>query len=169
MRERGGNPSSVQSEATKHSNISRLRGRPRRQTTIIVERILRFVIGVAFVTALIGHSATSQVVAFSVDSMSSSTTTKGEGPVILVIGACALDRLLTVSSYPEPDAKIRTNSYNEQGGGNAANTASGKIYMGMVVRGMPSQRLDNLYFLPSVKLATVQCSPQSIPNPFTNI
>lgn len=164
MRERGGNP-----EATKHSNISRLRARPRRHTAISIHRILRFVIGVAFVAVFIGHTATSKVVAFSVDSMSSSTTRKGEGPVILVIGACALDRLLTVSSYPEPDAKIRTNSYNEQGGGNAANTASGKIYMFMVVRGMPSQRLGNLFFLAFVKFASVQCSPQSIPNSFTNI
>jgi sugar/nucleoside kinase (ribokinase family) len=43
--------------------------------------------------------------------------------VILVIGACALDRLLVVNCYPEPDAKVRTTSYVEVGGGNAANTA----------------------------------------------
>lgn len=43
--------------------------------------------------------------------------------VILVIGACGLDRLLSVSSFPEPDAKVRTTSYHEAGGGNAANCA----------------------------------------------
>jgi hypothetical protein len=46
-------------------------------------------------------------------------------PVILLIGSCGLDRLLTVSKYPAADAKIRTTSYNERGGGNSANTASG--------------------------------------------
>jgi len=44
--------------------------------------------------------------------------------VILVIGSCGLDRLLTVNKYPAPDAKVRTTSYHEVGGGNAANTAS---------------------------------------------
>eukprot|EP00980_Cylindrotheca_fusiformis_P028895 scaffold22671_cov164-Cylindrotheca_fusiformis.AAC.4 len=44
--------------------------------------------------------------------------------VILVIGSCALDRLLTTSKYPVPDSKVRSIAYNEVGGGNAANTAS---------------------------------------------
>jgi len=44
--------------------------------------------------------------------------------VILHIGACALDRMLAVSEYPEADAKVRTTSYNETGGGNAGNTAT---------------------------------------------
>ena len=44
--------------------------------------------------------------------------------VVLVVGSCGLDRLLTVSDYPRPDAKVRTTAYNEVGGGNAANTAS---------------------------------------------
>jgi len=43
--------------------------------------------------------------------------------VILVIGSCCLDRLLTVSSYPSADEKIRSTAYHEGGGGNAANTA----------------------------------------------
>lgn len=52
-----------------------------------------------------------------------------EGPVddekvVLVIGACGMDRLLSVSHYPSPDAKVRTTVYNEVGGGNAANTAT---------------------------------------------
>lgn len=44
--------------------------------------------------------------------------------MVLVVGACCLDRLLTVPRYPEADAKIRTSSYHEIGGGNAANTAA---------------------------------------------
>jgi sugar/nucleoside kinase (ribokinase family) len=44
--------------------------------------------------------------------------------VVLLVGSCGLDRLLTVAQYPEPDAKVRTTAYNEVGGGNAANTAS---------------------------------------------
>jgi sugar/nucleoside kinase (ribokinase family) len=56
--------------------------------------------------------------------MSSSSPPSEEEEVILVIGACALDRLLTVATYPSPDAKVRTTSYHEMGGGNAANTAA---------------------------------------------
>jgi len=43
--------------------------------------------------------------------------------VVLVIGACALDRILVVPSFPQEDAKIRATTYHECGGGNAANTA----------------------------------------------
>lgn len=43
--------------------------------------------------------------------------------VILLVGCCGLDRLMTVSSYPRADAKVRTTAYHEMGGGNAANTA----------------------------------------------
>lgn len=43
--------------------------------------------------------------------------------VVLLIGSLGLDRLLTVPSYPGPDAKVRTTAYNEVGGGNSANTA----------------------------------------------
>ena len=44
--------------------------------------------------------------------------------VVLVVGSCGLDRLLTTKNYPQPDSKVRSVSYNEIGGGNAANTAS---------------------------------------------
>ena len=44
--------------------------------------------------------------------------------VILVIGSCGLDRLLSVTTFPDADDKVRTTAYNEVGGGNAANTAS---------------------------------------------
>ena len=48
-----------------------------------------------------------------------------ESSKILVIGACALDRLLYVPCYPKEDAKILCHETFECGGGNAANTASG--------------------------------------------
>jgi hypothetical protein len=145
-------PLLVLSEAKKDSNTSRCRRRRRRRHcrrhcryrceqsfdgncgVVIISRFLSFVTAATFVTTLVGHIAICQVVAFSVDPMSSKTGRKGgsnnkiDAPVILVIGACALDRLLTVSSYPVADAKIRSNSYNEVGGGNAANTASGKFF-----------------------------------------
>lgn len=44
--------------------------------------------------------------------------------VVLVVGACGLDRLLTVPKYPQADAKVRTTAYHEIGGGNAANSAA---------------------------------------------
>jgi sugar/nucleoside kinase (ribokinase family) len=47
-----------------------------------------------------------------------------EQVVVLLIGSLGLDRLLTVQTYPEADAKVRTISYSEMGGGNSANTAS---------------------------------------------
>lgn len=47
-----------------------------------------------------------------------------EPAVVLVIGSCGLDRLISVDAYPEADAKIRSTAYHEIGGGNAANTAS---------------------------------------------
>lgn len=55
--------------------------------------------------------------------MSSSLSEPSE-KVVLILGSCGLDRLLGVSSYPLPDSKVRTTSYHEVGGGNAANTAS---------------------------------------------
>lgn len=47
----------------------------------------------------------------------------GSERVVLIIGACALDRLIYVDKYPTPDSKVRSTTYVEAGGGNAANTA----------------------------------------------
>jgi sugar/nucleoside kinase (ribokinase family) len=44
--------------------------------------------------------------------------------VVLIIGSCCMDRLLTVERYPRADEKIRTTSYREEGGGNGSNTAA---------------------------------------------
>ena len=43
--------------------------------------------------------------------------------ILLVMGSCGIDRLLTVSKYPEVEAKVRTIGHHEVGGGNAANAA----------------------------------------------
>ena len=40
-----------------------------------------------------------------------------------ILGSCALDRLLAVAHYPEPETKMRTTAYHEVGGGNASNVA----------------------------------------------
>jgi sugar/nucleoside kinase (ribokinase family) len=45
-------------------------------------------------------------------------------PTVLIIGACCLDRILTVDEYPLPDSKVRTTNSQDVGGGNAANTAT---------------------------------------------
>jgi len=63
---------------------------------------------------------------------------------VLLVGACGLDRLLMVASYPSSDAKIRSTSYHEIGGGNAANTA---VAMGRLSTLMGSRQVR-------VKLAT---------------
>ncbi|CAB9510183.1 Ketohexokinase [Seminavis robusta] len=47
-----------------------------------------------------------------------------EEKIILILGACCLDRLLTVDSYPLPDSKIKTRAYHEVGGGNGGNVAT---------------------------------------------
>ena len=52
-------------------------------------------------------------------------TTENDNNKIVVIGACALDRLLHVPYYPKEDDKILCHETFEYGGGNAANTASG--------------------------------------------
>jgi hypothetical protein len=49
--------------------------------------------------------------------------------VVLVVGSCGMDRLLSVQTYPSPDAKVRTTSYHEIGGGNAANTAYAMAFL----------------------------------------
>ena len=97
---------------------SRLR-RHRQRRVISFRRLLSLLASATLVVTL---ANIGQVVAFSTMSTSSVQT---DSPVILLIGACALDRLVTVSSYPTADSKIRSTSYNEVGGGNAANTASG--------------------------------------------
>ena len=42
---------------------------------------------------------------------------------VLSFGVAGVDYVATVAKYPEPDSKIRTNSMNISGGGNAANSA----------------------------------------------
>jgi len=133
MREETKSELTVPLEAAKGFNTSRCHRRRRHchlhceqsyssnYGAIIFIRFLSFVAAATFVITFVGHATMSQVVAFSIDS---TTNNKIDAPIILVVGACALDRLLTVSTYPVADAKIRSTSYNEVGGGNAANTAS---------------------------------------------
>lgn len=53
----------------------------------------------------------------------SSCEESSSSPHVLVVGACGLDYIAAVDSYPAPDAKVRTQQLSITGGGNAANTA----------------------------------------------
>jgi len=61
--------------------------------------------------------------------------------VVLVVGSCGLDRLLGVGTYPEADAKVRTTSYAEMGGGNAANTAAAMARLAATAKAFRSRRI----------------------------
>jgi sugar/nucleoside kinase (ribokinase family) len=63
--------------------------------------------------------------------------TEKEKKVILVVGACALDRRITVSNFPVEDSKVRSTGYQESCGGNAANVA------------IAMQKLSNAYLFRS--------------------
>jgi len=56
------------------------------------------------------------------------------GPVVLGLGATALDYLATVERYPQPDEKIRSQSLTIQGGGNVANTLTALARLGVATR-----------------------------------
>ncbi len=50
---------------------------------------------------------------------------------MLGIGAACVDLIATLSQYPKPDDKIRSNSFHTFGGGNAANTLIGVSRLGL--------------------------------------
>lgn len=51
-------------------------------------------------------------------------------PSVFAFGSCGVDYLAVVDAYPAPDDKIRTRSLTTQGGGNAANAATGAARLG---------------------------------------
>ena len=55
----------------------------------------------------------------------------GQRPIVLGIGAACVDMIATVSKYPNPDDKIRSNSYCSSGGGNCANTLVALARLGL--------------------------------------
>ncbi|KAK4530919.1 hypothetical protein CCYA_CCYA06G1776 [Cyanidiococcus yangmingshanensis] len=55
-------------------------------------------------------------------------------PVVLGLGATAIDYLATVDRYPQPDEKIRSRSFTIQGGGNVANTLTALARLGIETR-----------------------------------
>jgi len=52
-------------------------------------------------------------------------------PQVLGIGAACVDLIASVSKYPNPDDKIRSNSFLTVGGGNCANTLVGASRLGL--------------------------------------
>jgi sugar/nucleoside kinase (ribokinase family) len=55
-------------------------------------------------------------------------------PVVLGLGATAIDYLATVEKFPQPDEKIRSRSFTIQGGGNVANTLTALARLGIASR-----------------------------------
>lgn len=51
---------------------------------------------------------------------------------VVALGLLCVDLVATVAQYPTPDAKIRTTSFSEYGGGNAANAAVASSRLGAV-------------------------------------
>ena len=51
-------------------------------------------------------------------------------PTVFAFGSCGVDYLAVVDAFPRPDDKIRTRSLTTQGGGNAANAATGAARLG---------------------------------------
>ncbi|CAM8965961.1 unnamed protein product [Rhodiola kirilowii] len=55
-------------------------------------------------------------------------------PIVVGIGAAAIDFLATVDAYPKPDDKIRSTSLKVQGGGNAGNALTCAARLGLNAR-----------------------------------
>eukprot|EP00536_Pseudo-nitzschia_multiseries_P008157 jgi/Psemu1/66389/estExt_Genemark1.C_2030021 len=89
------------------------------------------------------------------------TANEDESPVILLVGTCCLDRLFAVAKYPTADAKIRSTSYKEVGGGNAANSASGTlryVTFGIGGRGRPRKSRSRQFLNPRYEMICVDSS-----------
>jgi sugar/nucleoside kinase (ribokinase family) len=61
--------------------------------------------------------------------MTSHDNNNNNEKVVLVVGACGLDRLLSVHTFPKADTKVRSTAHHEVGGGNAANTACAMAFL----------------------------------------
>ncbi|KAA8499444.1 Ribokinase [Porphyridium purpureum] len=66
------------------------------------------------------------------ESMAQSGAATGNG--VLVLGAVCVDFIARVQQFPQPDDKVRTESLDVLGGGNAANTATCLARLGAQVR-----------------------------------
>jgi sugar/nucleoside kinase (ribokinase family) len=62
--------------------------------------------------------------------------------VVLILGACCLDRLLTVPHYPLADSKIKADAYHEVGDGTAANTATAMALLTTASKRKPSLKIQ---------------------------
>uniref|UniRef100_M1CEX0 Kinase n=2 Tax=Solanum tuberosum TaxID=4113 RepID=M1CEX0_SOLTU len=54
--------------------------------------------------------------------------------IVLGCGMAALDYLVTVDSYPKPDDKIRSTSFQVHGGGNIGNAMTCAARLGLTPR-----------------------------------
>ncbi|XP_049387962.1 uncharacterized protein LOC125852276 isoform X2 [Solanum stenotomum] len=63
-----------------------------------------------------------------------SASSKSIDTIVLGCGMVALDYLVTVDSYPKPDDKIRSTSFQVQGGGNTGNAMTCAARLGLTPR-----------------------------------
>lgn len=55
-------------------------------------------------------------------------------PIIVGVGSAGVDYLASIASFPEPDAKLRTDSFDTQGGGNCGNALTATARLGCAPR-----------------------------------
>jgi sugar/nucleoside kinase (ribokinase family) len=55
-------------------------------------------------------------------------------PVVVGCGSCGVDYLAAVAAFPKPDEKLRTETLESQGGGNAANALTAAARLGLRTR-----------------------------------
>ncbi|XP_057535057.1 uncharacterized protein LOC130813274 isoform X2 [Amaranthus tricolor] len=67
-------------------------------------------------------------------SSSSLKSSLPENPIVLGCGGAVVDLLAAVASYPKPDDKIRSTSFQVQGGGNVANALTCAARLGLTPR-----------------------------------
>jgi sugar/nucleoside kinase (ribokinase family) len=53
-----------------------------------------------------------------------------DGPIIVGVGSAGVDYLASVAAFPKPDAKLRTDSFEVQGGGNCGNALTATARLG---------------------------------------
>ena len=59
-----------------------------------------------------------------------STGGDASAPVIVGMGSAGVDYLASIAAFPEPDAKLRTDSFEVQGGGNCGNALTATARLG---------------------------------------
>ena len=67
-------------------------------------------------------------------SIVASSSSDAPAPVVVGVGSAGVDYLASVASFPEPDAKLRTDALEIQGGGNCGNALTAVARLGCAPR-----------------------------------